>query len=105
MSELKEKDHGDVSFNGAAAHEPRKSPKRGSCQRLPARLQWGRGSRAAEVGLCDELKPVAWRFNGATAHEPRKCEFLVECADGTLLLQWGRGSRAAEVIRLLATWQ
>ncbi len=78
------------SFNGAAAREPRKP--RGGEDAIELRLQWSRGSRAAEACRCAALAasmeprlesrgnrsarpstgPWYGRFNGAAAREPRK---------------------------------
>ncbi len=126
-----------TGFNGAAARQPR---KRGYCRHIPEsvpasmgprlvsrgnsanpaaqsshrmRLQWGRGSSAAET------PPIQLRnhrtgcgFNGAAARQPRKrpaepTERMKEAE-----LQWGRGSSAAETggykyrqrIRLRLQW-
>ena len=85
-------------FNGAAALQPRKGAGGiGDVAELPVRLQWGRGSSAAEgSGSAIKSRLNASCFNGAAALQPRKV------ATGTLpdarlsALQWGRGSSAAE---------
>src|SRR5437762_3559812 len=60
------------------------------------RLQWGRGSKAAERGSPGSLPPARRCFNGAAARKPRKApgHGLVPTRGGSL--QWGRGSKAAE---------
>ena len=64
-----------VSFNGAAAFQPRKLQGHNTGPPRIARLQWGRGFSAAETcRLLGRWRGACTRFNGAAAFQPRKRE-------------------------------
>ncbi len=109
-------------FNGAAARQPRKrvdrlvvvhllgvasmGPRlvsRGNLRRPPrvaagVRLQWGRGSSAAETWSLGVGYSETQSFNGAAARQPRKRGGTTEGLLKGTGLQWGRGSSAAETV-------
>ena len=87
-------------FNGAAARWPRRCHEdlKYHCRGCD-RLQWGRGSVAAEISSrCWRRSGGPSGFNGAAARWPRRSVrprlLSAACLPG---LQWGRGSVAAEM--------
>jgi len=112
-----------ISFNGAAAFQPRKyknffssifenyllqwsrsfsaaeiidmalNPRRSS------RLQWSRSFSAAEILDGDVRRPdPGQRFNGAAAFQPRKFLSREDAFPRTATLQWSRSFSAAEIL-------
>jgi len=87
-------------FNGAAARKPRRvgcrCPATCSCKKL----QWGRGSKAAES--FQFLQVAAWRDTasmGPRLESRGEVAAIQQTQAQALTLQWGRGSKAAERAR------
>ena len=83
-------------FNGAAALQPRKASFVCGSDFVSTRLQWGRGSSAAEGRSTWTAGNRTTSFNGAAALQPRKAGRGWTSPVPIAGLQWGRGSSAAE---------
>ena len=83
-------------FNGAAALQPRKASFVCGSDFVSTRLQWGRGSSAAEGRSTWTAGNRTTRFKGAAALQPRKAGRGRTSPVPIAGLQWGRGSSAAE---------